>query len=112
MEKQFKQAKLLINKILKQLGDATLDWTIQVSENSVNPGKTNYCAMVHTPSDRLEPISWVCDSWEELLSELEKASKELNLDLVDIAYHKSEIERCERLSKYHNEKIKEILGES
>ena len=111
MEKKFKSAKLLVNKILKQLGDSTLDWTIQISENSADPGHISYACMVHVPAQKLEPITWVCDSWEELEAALEKSAKELNRDLVEVAYHKGEISRCKRLGAYHEEKIKEILGE-
>lgn len=112
MEKKFQNAKLLVNKILKQLGDSSLDWTIQICENSANPGKITYGCMIHIPSERLEPLTWVCDSWEELEKELEKAGKELNRDMIDVAYYQGEIARCKRLSAYYEEKIKEVTGES
>lgn len=108
MEKEFKAVKLLVNKVLKKLGDATLDWTIQVCENSADPNRISYACMIHIPSERLEPLTWVCDSWGELKEKLEKASKELNRDMVDCAYYEGEIKRCERLSNFYREKIDEI----
>ena len=111
MEKEFAKTKLLINKILKNLGDSSLDWTIQVSENTANPGKISYGCMIHA-SERLEPITWVCDSWEDLQKELKKAGKELNRDMIDVAYYKSEQNRCDRLKAYYEEKVNEILGVS
>jgi hypothetical protein len=112
MEKEFQRAKRLVNKILKQLGDATLDWTIQVNENSADPNHRTYGCMIHTPSERLEPLTWVKDSWEELNEALEKSANELDRDLIDIAEHEAEITRCKRLIAYHEEKIKELTGES
>jgi len=111
MEKEFKKTELLINKILKKLGDSTIDYTIQVSKNTANPGKITYGCMIHA-SERLEPITWICSSWEELQNELKKAGKELNRDMIDLAYFKGEQNRCDRLKAYYEEKIKEILGES
>lgn len=111
MENNFKKAKVLINKILNNLGDSSLDWTLQVSENTANPGKITYGCMIHV-SDRLEPLVWTCESWDELLEKLKKASKELNEDMVQIAYFQGEINRCDRLKHYYEEKIKEVLNES
>ena len=111
MEKNFKKAKVLINRILNNLGDGSLDWTLQISENTANPGKITYGCMIHV-SDRLEPLVWTCESWEDLLGKLEKASQELNEDMVQVAQFQGEIKRCERLKAYYEEKIKEILNES
>lgn len=107
MENNFKKAKTLINKILKNLGNAKLDYTIQVSENTANPDRITYACMIHV-SDKLEPLVWTCSSWEELLDKLTKASKDLNENLVRIAEYQSEIDRCKRLSKYYEEKIAEL----
>ena len=112
MEKEFAKTKRLVNKILKQLGDATLDWTVQVNENSADPNHRTYACMIHVPSERLEPLTWVKDSWEDLHTALEKATKDLNRDLIDIAEHDAEIKRCKRLIKYHEEKIAELTKES
>lgn len=111
MENNFKKAKLLINKILKNIGDSRCDWTLQISENTANPGKITYACMIHV-SDRLEPLVWTCESWEELLSKLKKASEDLNENLVQIAQFQSEINRCKRLTAYYEEKIKELMEES
>ena len=112
MEKKLKNLVKYINKIIKNFGDNTADWTTQISLNSADPGKINYACMIHTPFDGVEPLAFVCDSYEELEDKLKQASKDLNRDLVEIVYHQSEIARCERLSKYHEEKIKELSGES
>lgn len=112
MEKQFLKIEKLVNKIIKNFGDSTLDWTIQVDKNSANPGKITYDCMIHTPTDGVEPLTFVCESWEELEDRLKKASKELDREMVDIAYYKGEVERCERLKSYYEMKLKELLEES
>lgn len=111
MEKEFQKAEKLINKILKRLGDATLEWTLQISKNTANPGHISYSCMIEV-SDRLQPITWVCDSWEDLFEHLDKAGKELNRDMVDVAYMQGEIARCDRLKAYYSERIEEMMNHS
>lgn len=112
MEKEFVKTKRLVNKILKQLGDGSLDWTIQVGENTADPNHRTYSCMIHVPSERLQPLTWVKDSWEELHEALETAAKDLSPDMVELAEHNAEIERCKRLIKFHEEKIAELTHES
>lgn len=107
MEKEFAKAKRQINNILKKLGDSSCDWILQISQNSADPRGTTYACMIHA-SDRLEPITWVKGSWEELHEALEQASKDLSREIIDVAYMKGEIDRCERLKAYYEEKIAEI----
>ena len=76
MEKKFGKVKNQINKILKKIGDSTCDWTIQISENSANPGRITYGCMIHI-SDRFEPLTFVCNSMDELEEALKEALKDL-----------------------------------
>lgn len=108
MEKKLLSAKTKVNKILKQMGDATLDWTIQVSLNSIEPDEVSYACQINVPARGVQPLTWICKSWDELIEKLDKAGKEINEDVVEIAFHEAEIKRCERLANYHQEKIKEI----
>lgn len=111
MEKEFLKAKRLVNNILKKVKDASADYTIQVSENTANPGKITYACMIHV-SSRLEPLTWVCDSWDELFEGLEKAGKDLNQTLIEAAYYQGEIDRCKRLIKFYEDKMESLDDES
>lgn len=108
MERKLLSAKTKVNRILKQMGDATLDWTIQISLNSIEPDKVSYACQIHVPARGVQPLTWICDTWEELMEKLDKAGKEINEDVVEIAFHNAEIARCEKLINYHKEKISEI----
>lgn len=105
--KNFSKARKLVNTIIKNIGRADIDWTIQVSMNSVRPEKMAYCCQIEAPANGLQPLTWVCGSWEELLEKLELSSKGLDADSVNRAYHESEIQRCKSLIKYHEEALKE-----
>lgn len=105
MEKQLKSARNLVNKIVKNFGRNDLDWTVQVSMNSTRPDRVNYCCQIEAPANGLEPVTWVCETWEELEDQLKSASKKLDREAVDKAWHESEIARAEALIKYHKEEL-------
>lgn len=112
MEKSLSSARTLINKIVKQLGRADLDWVIQTSVSSVHPDKVSYCAQIEAPANGLAPITWVCDSWGELEKELKKAEKELDTKAVEKAYYASQIKVAEEKKGFFEEKLKELTEES
>lgn len=105
MEKQLKFARNLVNKIVKNLKRNDLDWTVQVSINSTRPERVNYCCQIEAPANGLEPITWVCETYEELEKSLKQAVKGLDREAVDKAWHESEIARAEALIKYHKEEL-------
>lgn len=105
--KNFARARKLVNEIIKNIGRNDIDWTIQVSMNSVRPENMAYCCQIEAPANGLQPITWVCKSWEELLEKLEFSSEHLDQEAVQKAWHEAEIERCKGLIKYHEEALKE-----
>lgn len=105
MESKLKSARNLVNKIVKNFGRNDLDWTVQVSMNSTRPDRVNYCCQIEAPANGLEPVTWVCETWEELEDQLKAASKKLDREAVDKAWHESEIARAEALIKYHKEEL-------
>ena len=105
--KKFTEARKLVNKIVKSIGRNDLDWTIQISMNSVRPESMAYCCQIEAPANGLQPLTWVCESWDELISKLEIASKGIDQDAIQKAWHEAEIKRCQSLIKYHEEALKE-----
>ena len=109
MEKKFKELRSKVQKILRNIKNANCDWTLQISLNSTEPNKVKYCCMIHIPTEGIAPITWVCDSFEELEQGLDKAVKELNADMVQIAWHQAELKKVENMKKYHEDSIKQIM---
>lgn len=112
MNKDFKQAILLINKIIKKIGRADIDWTIQVSTSSIHPERLVYCAQIESPANGLAPLTWVKNNWKELVEALEQAEKDLDQETVEKAYYASEIKRAEEKKKFFEEKLMELEKES
>jgi len=113
MEKEFKKElkglRKQVQAILKSLGDSSLDWTIQISLNSIEPDKVKYCCMIHIPTEGVAPITWVCDSLLELQTKLNKAAKDLNPDMVQIAWHQGELKKIDSMKQYHERAIEELM---
>lgn len=106
MEEKLKKARKLVNKIVKNLGRNDLDWTVQLSINSTRPERINYCAQIEAPANGLQPITWVYDSYEELIENLKLGVKGLDPEAVERAWHTAEIQRAEALIRYHEEALK------
>lgn len=103
--KQFFEVSRIMNKILKNLKNTTLDWTYQESISSIHPDKVSYAVQLEAPAPGLAPVTWVCDSYDELKVKLEASEKYLDVEAVEKAWHESEIKRAESLIKYHKEAL-------
>lgn len=107
-KKFYKEARKLVNKILKNLGRNDLDYTVQVSISSMDTARITYSCQIQSPNNVLQPITFIKYSAEELLESLRIASENLNQDEVAIAWHEAEKARSENFAKYHQEKIDEL----
>lgn len=112
MDKNFKQAVLAINKIIKKMGRADIDFTVQVSTSSVHPNKAVYCAQIEAPANGLAPLTWVKNSWEELLKALKESEKKLDQEAIEKAYFASQVKAAEEKKKFFEEKLMELEKES
>ena len=112
MDKELLKARNLVNKIIKKFKRNDLDYTVQLSISSVHPDSIKYCAQIEAPANGLQPITFVKDSYKELIDALELAEKGLNQDEVDKAYYNSQIEASKAKIKYFEDKIKELEEES
>lgn len=103
--KQFFEVARIMNKVLKGLKNNTLDWTYQESISSIHPDKVTYAVQLEAPAPGLAPVTWVCDTYDELKAKLEASEKYLDVAAVEKAWHESEITRAESLIKYHREAL-------
>lgn len=108
MERELKKVRNIVNRIVKNLGRADIDWVVQVSITSVRPDKLNYCVQIEAPANGLAPITWVKDTWEELEEALKKAEKELDKEAVEKAYLASQIKAAEEKKSFFEEKLMEL----
>lgn len=92
MEKDILAAEKIIKKIIRNVfKDSTLDYTVQVSTSSVEPGKVKYSALITSPSRHVQEIPFRFNSFNELKAALETALKEFKYEDIEKAEVQSRI---------------------
>ena len=96
-------------KLQNKLKRADINYTVQVSIASVDPTKVTYAAQLTPPADSLAPITFIDhESADSLVAQIKASTKHIDLEKVEVAYHKAQIEACERTKLAHEERIKAI----
>ena len=106
--KEFMELRKLVNQILKNLNRNDLDWTVQVSISSLESRGLTYSCQIQSPSNALQPVTFIKKSYKELKEALEVAAKELNTDQVSLAYNNAEIKRSKEKLDYHKKEAKAL----
>lgn len=112
MEKQFAKAEKFVNKIIKQMKRSDIDWTIQVSKTSIEPETFKYCCQIEAPAEGLQPLTYVKNSWEELLEALEESAKVIDYNMIQKTWHEGQIIKHNKMIEYHKESIEKLEFES
>lgn len=103
--KKIEKATVRLRNKIKR---ADLDYTVQISIASTDPTVLRYAAQLTSPAKGLAPITFISLSVDDLVKKIKEATKHLNYDEVEIAYHKEQIEACKRTITGHEEAIEAI----
>lgn len=95
-------------KLRNKLKRADLDYTVQVSINSTDPQTVVYACQMVAPANNLAPIRIIATSASELMAKIKVATENIDLKAVEIAYHKAQIDACDRTKLGHQERLAEI----
>lgn len=104
-EQLLKLEKLVKKVIRKSLKDNTLDYTVQATMSSLEPGKLKYAAHISSPSTGVQPITLVFDTFSMLEAALEEAIKEINPQKVELAFHESRVNSYKNKIKQHEQRM-------
>ncbi len=98
--------KLVRRVIRKSLKNNTLDYTVQFTISNLEPGKVKYAAMITSPANGVQPITFIFDSYKTLEASLREAEKELNPQKVEVAFHENRINSYKNKITQHEERVK------
>lgn len=101
LRKLEKHAKKIIRKSLK---DNTLDYTVQFSLSSMDPGNIKFACQITSPAQGIQPITYIFDSYKELEAALIESETELNPRKVEIAFHDNRINTYKNNIKQHEDR--------
>lgn len=105
LQKLEKQIKRVIRKSLK---DNTLDYTVQFTISSLEPGAVKYAAQISSPANGIQPITFVFDTFKDIEASLAEAEKNLSKEQVELVFHQSRINTYEQKIQAHKERIVQL----
>jgi hypothetical protein len=97
-----------IVRLRNKVGRSDLDYTVQVSISSTDPTVLSYAAQMTAPANGLAPVTFIEKTPEELIKKIREATKHINYDEIEKAYHKAQIEACHRTIQGHQDRITEL----
>lgn len=107
-EQLLKLEKLTKKVIRKSLKNNTLDYTVQITTSSLEPGKLKYACHISSPASGVQPITFVYDSFDLLVAALEESEKEFNPQKVEVAFHESRINSYKGKIAMHEKRVETL----
>lgn len=107
-EQLLKLEKLARRVIRKSLKDNTLDYTVQITMSSLDPGKLQYACQITSPANGVQPITFIFDTYKDIEAALVEAEKELNPVKVEVAFHENRIISYKNKIQQHEERVTQL----
>lgn len=103
---QLQTLEKLVKKLIRStLKNNTLDYTVQATMSSLNPGKLEYAAQISSPAQGVQPITFIYDDFNTIKSALELAIEELDEDKVEVAFHENRINMYKNKIEQHQDRV-------
>lgn len=104
-EQLLKLEKLVKKVIRKSLKNNTLEYTVQITTSSLEPGKLKYAAHISSPAAGVQPVTMVFDNYALLEAALEEAVTEFNPQKVELAFHESRVNSYKNKIAQHEQRM-------
>lgn len=100
-------------KIIKKIGDMSLDYNIQISIDCMHPNIVHYGVWIQPPANRINRLSWLTTDFDSLLKQLQDFAnnKYASAVGVEIVWHQAQIEACQETIKHHEDEIAKLEEE-
>ena len=108
LEQSLRNIERAMVRLRNKVGRSDLDYTIQASISSTDETTVTYAAQLTAPANGLAPVTFIEKSPEELVKKIREATKHIDYDKIEVAYHRSQIEACFRTIRGHEERISEL----
>jgi len=106
---ELRELEKLVKRILrKSLKDNTLDFTCQATISSMEPGKVKYATQISSPTNGVQPITYIFDNFNDLKNALIASEKEIDKKAIELVFHQSRINTYENKIQAHKARIVQI----
>lgn len=102
------KAEKLAIKYKKKVKRNDIDFRIQVSLSSADPGVIYYALQFTSLAEGVAPVTFLKANAEEFIEAIEAQLKIIDDTAVEVAYHEAQIYHAKRNIKFHEERIEEI----
>lgn len=103
------QLEKLCRKVIRlAFKDNTLDYTVQISATSLEPGKVKYGFMINGLKKEIQPIALSFYTYEECKSVLEGLLQEVSPLEVEKMFHKGRMNVYKNAISSHQERLDKI----
>ena len=109
--KNLHDAERAMNRLRNKFNKVDSDYVVQISISSVDPSTVKYAASLTAPANGLQPVAFIADSAQDLVKQIKTFTKNVDYKMIEIAYHKAQIDSCYRTIKGHEDRIKELEEE-
>lgn len=109
--KNLHDAERAMNRLRNKFNKVDSDYVVQISISSVDPSTVKYAASLTAPANGLQPVAFIADSAQDLVKQIKAFTKSVDYKMVELAYHKAQIESCYRTIRGHEDRIKELEEE-
>jgi hypothetical protein len=100
--------KLAKKVIRKSFHNSLLDFTCQATVSSLDPGEVKYAAMITSPANGVQPITFTFDTFNALKEALKDAETNFNSQKVEIAFHENRINTFKSRIEQHEARKAEL----
>lgn len=102
------KAEKLAIKIKKKIKRNDLDYSVQVSMSTSDPGQLYYALQITPVAEGIKPMTFIDKSPTAFIEKIEARLEDIDAEKIEIAYHESQIAHAKRTIEYHEESIKEL----
>jgi hypothetical protein len=102
------EVEKLAVKFKKKLKRNDIDFNIQVSLSTTDPGQIYYALQFTSVAEGVAPITFIKKTPEDLITAVQAQLDSIDTAAVEKAYHESQINHAKRTITFHEERIEEI----
>lgn len=109
VKEQLSELEKLVKKVIrKAIKNNTLDYTVQFTMSSSEPGKVKYAAQISSPANGVQPITFIFEKFEDLKNALIASETEIDTEKIELTFHQSRINTYKNKIEAHEARIKQI----
>lgn len=102
------EVEKLAIRLKKKAKRNDLDFSVQVSLSTADPGQIYYALQLTPVADGVAPMTFIKKSPEELIEAIKAQLDNIDEVAIEKAYHEAQIAHAKRTITFHEERIDEI----